>query len=310
MDTAFLFIAISAAGWILLIVGLLFQRRWLRKQEQERTRATGVVVDYADNTAASSPHCTPVVEFTAEGQTLRLPCKGVFEREKYPIGQTLDILYNADDPTSFHPDNAEEPAVGRGLMRFGLVWIVIAVLLTAVLIGPIKGSVKRPEPKRPSMLTPAPTIGRSPWGSAEGFGYALDENGFATLTGYTGSDSDVTLPILIDGHIVSGISQSAFTGNRRLARVTVPGSMRAVPSGAFAGCIALDAVTLKDGVQYVGVMAFEMCPSLKDVTLPASLTFIGKNAFPADCAATFHVAEGSAAEKYCVEMGFAVDTAV
>ena len=226
MDTAFLFIAISAAGWILLIVGLLFQRRWLRKQEQERTRATGVVVDYAN-----SPHCTPVVEFTAEGQTLRLPCKGVFEREKYPIGQTLDILYNADDPTSFHPDNAEEPAVGRGLMRFGLVWIVIAVLLTAALIGPIKGSVKRPEPKRPSMLTPAPTLGRSPWGSAEGFGYALDENGFATLTGYTGSDSDVTLPILIDGHIVSGISQSAFTGNRRLARVTVPGSMRAVPSG-------------------------------------------------------------------------------
>ena len=90
----------------------------------------------------------------------------------------------------------------------------------------------------------------------------------------------------------------------------MPGSIRTVPNGAFAGCIALSEVTLQNGVQSVGMMAFAMCVSLRDVTLPASVTFIGRDAFPADCAATFHVAEGSTAEKYCTEMGFSVETTV
>lgn len=310
METAFIFIAFSVGGWILLAVGILFRRRWLRKQEQERVRATGVVVGYAGNAPANSRRCTPIIEYTAEGQTLRAPCKGPFEREKYPVGETLDILYDADDPTRFHQDADEDIPVGRGLVRAGLVWIAVAAILTAALIGPVKSRVERPKAGRLSDMPWIPAEKDNPLKGTEGFQYALDASGFATLTGYDGGESDVSLPVLIDGHIVSDIGQSAFAGNRRIARATVPGSIRAVPNGAFAGCIALSEVTLQNGVQSVGMMAFAMCVSLRDVTLPASVTFIGRDAFPADCAATFHVAEGSTAEKYCTEMGFSVETTV
>lgn len=309
MSTFGLFAALSAAGWILLIVGAALRRHHLRRLEQERTRATGTVVAHDDGGRGAL--CRPVIEFTADGRTVRQPCSGTFERKKYPVGQTLDVLYDADDPGRFHPDEAAEASPGRGLILGGLLWIMLAAILAVALIGPLKAFIPRDRNTFPlSGMPKVSTAKGDPNGSAGGFRYTLDGAGNAILTGYTGGETDVSLPILVEGHIVNGLAQSAFSGSRRMTRVQVPGTIRALSNGAFAGCLALREVVLSDGVQAIGIMAFAMCPSLTDMTIPASVATIGKDAFPEDCAATFHVAADSAAERYCREKGFKVEAEV
>jgi len=308
MLTFGLFAAISAAGWILLIVGIAIQRYQSRRLEQERTRATGTVVAHADG-SGTGRYCLPVIEFTADGQKVRQRCKGTFERERYPVGQTVDILYDADNPTRFHPDAAVEVNPGRILVLIGVAWIAFAVILAGALSGVVERHLDTGRNTFPlSDMPKISTVKGDSQGSAGGFQYLLSDFGNALLKGYSGSEGDVSLPMLIEGHLVTGMTQSAFSGNRRIMRVQVPGTVRAISNGAFAGCIALREVVLSEGVQAIGAMAFAMCPSLKDVTIPSSVTTIGLDAFPEDCAATFHVAADSAAERYCRERGFTVET--
>lgn len=306
MLTFALFAAISAAGWILLIVGLALRRWQSRRQEQERTRATGTVVAHA---AGRGRFCSPVIEFTADGQVIRQPCRGAYDREKCPVGQAIDVLYNADDPTRFHPDTAEAADPCRILIGVGVAWIAFSVVLSGALSGVLEQRLNAG--KGASSLSGMPkvsTVKGDSQGETGGFRYLLSDVGTALLKGYTGSESDITLPMLIEGHLVTGMTQSAFSGDRHLRRVQVPATVRAISNGAFAGCIALREVVLSDGVQAINAMAFALCPSLKDVTIPASVTAIGVDAFPEDCAATFHVAADSFAERYCREKGFAVET--
>ena len=286
MLTFGLFTAISAAGWILLIVGIAVQRYQSLRQEQERTRATGTVVAHAGGTGRGR-YCMPVIEFTADGQKIRQRCKGTFEREKYPVGQT------------------------RILVLLGVAWIAFAVILTGLLSGVLErhpGAGKNTFPL--SDMPKVSTVKGDSQGSTDGFQYLLSDFGTALLKGYSGSESDVSLPMLIKGHLVTGMTQAAFSGNRRMTRVQVPGTVRALSNGAFAGCIALREVVLSEGVQVINAMAFAMCPSLRDVTIPASVSTIDKDAFPEDCAATFHVATDSFAERYCREKGFTVETEI
>ena len=256
MLTFGLFAAISAAGWILLIVGIAIQRYQSLRQEQERTRATGTVVAHAGGTGRGR-YCMPVIEFTADGQKIRQRCKGTFEREKYPVGQTLDILYDADAPTRFHPDAAVEVNPGRILVLIGVAWIAFAVILTGLLSGVLErhpGAGKNTFPL--SDMPKVSTVKGDSQGSTDGFQYLLSDFGTALLKGYSGSESDVSLPMLIEGHLVTGMTQAAFSGNRRMTRVQVPGTVRALSNGAFAGCIALREVVLSEGVQVINAMAF------------------------------------------------------
>lgn len=190
-----------------------------------------------------------------------------------------------------------------------MAWIAFSVVLSGALSGVLEQRLNAG--KGASSLSGMPkvsTVKGDSQGETGGFRYLLSDVGTALLKGYTGSESDITLPMLIEGHLVTGMTQSAFSGDRHLRRVQVPATVRAISNGAFAGCIALREVVLSDGVQAINAMAFALCPSLKDVTIPASVTAIGVDAFPEDCAATFHVAADSFAERYCREKGFAVET--
>ena len=46
--------------------------------------------------------------------------------------------------------------------------------------------------------------------SSEEYEYAVDENGYATLTQYLGNDTGIVIPDSIDGHIVTGLSDGVF----------------------------------------------------------------------------------------------------
>ncbi len=92
------------------------------------------------------------------------------------------------------------------------------------------------------------------------FKYKLFENKKAFITEYNGDASDVTIPNIIDGHEVIGVTcrfnKSEFLPN-----------------------ISLKAVTVEEGIQYIGEACFEDCTMLKNISLPQSLLCIDNGAF-------------------------------
>ena len=65
-----------------------------------------------------------------------------------------------------------------------------------------------------------------------------------TITGYTGTDSNVVIPEEIDGKKVVKLGSRAFVANQYLTAVTIPSTVTAIGSAAFANCKNLTTVSL------------------------------------------------------------------
>lgn len=75
------------------------------------------------------------------------------------------------------------------------------------------------------------------------------------ITGYNGTNTEITIPAEIDSKTVIKIGDNAFKDNKNLASVTI-----------------------SEGIEDIGASAFENCTSLAAITLPTTITHIGKNA--------------------------------
>lgn len=297
-------------GIAILRTGLKGRREWRERVERERARTTGVVADIRMERkhvrrGPGWTSCTPVVEFRAEGRPYRLDATASTQPDEFAAGDSVDVLYDPDDPTRFHIEGRACEESGDGhLIRTGLIWIacILAIAVAFLAINPVQWRQLRRAVRDMPIFHRNETVQQE--GRAEGFGYRLNDDGTATIQSYSGSDESLSIPLLLDGRVVSGIDAQAFSRSDTLKSVSVPGAMRSVPAGAFAGCLGLKDVVLNEGVASVGPLAFIMCPMLKAVTLPASLTSIGDEAFPADCDAVFRVVGGSAAEAYCAKRGY------
>lgn len=133
--------------------------------------------------------------------------------------------------------------------------------------------------------------GTSGWGSTygglpteplstinNGFEFTLN-NGGITITGYTGSSDDVTIPNAFYGYPVTAIAGNAFVNNANLTSVVIPDSVTNIGVEAFYNCAALTSVTLPDDITSIGVETFYNCASLTSITIPASVTKLGSGAF-------------------------------
>lgn len=138
------FAAFSFAGWLLLFAGIGTRRDVRRREEEERTRTDGVIVDYVRREYPSGrrgtyTHWKPVVEFTAEGEKYRLEYANSMDRKAFPVGLSVEVLYDVSDPTRFHL--ATDPVYtdpGKGAIRFAIIWIVASAALSlalAVFVG-------------------------------------------------------------------------------------------------------------------------------------------------------------------------------
>lgn len=116
-----------------------------------------------------------------------------------------------------------------------------------------------------------------------GLTYTLDStNKTATITGYTGSATDVS----ISGLFVSGsnvykvvsIADSAFKSSK-ITSITLPSTITTIGNYAFKSCTSLASATLNEGITQIGNQAFDGCTSLATVNIPSTLTSWGTESF-------------------------------
>ena len=106
--------------------------------------------------------------------------------------------------------------------------------------------------------------------------YSLDEDGNATITGYSGSVSALAIPQTIDGHKVVAIGNSAFEGTC-LVNVTIPDTVTEIGDSAFANT-NLNSITIPDSVTQIGKYAFGGS-KLESIWIPKSLKTADTSAF-------------------------------
>lgn len=138
------------------------------------------------------------------------------------------------------------------------------------------------------------------------FKYRLFENKKVFITEYSGGSSTVTIPSVIDGHEVIGVTyrfdKSEFLPNISLKEVTVddgiqyigeacfencmmlekvslPQSLLCIDNGAFHGCKALSEIALPQRLNCIDDSAFFECGELKQITIPDSVEYLGSYAF-------------------------------
>lgn len=97
------------------------------------------------------------------------------------------------------------------------------------------------------------------------------------ITGYHGTQTEVTVPERIGGRLVTAIAPGAFA-KTRLEQITLPAGLRDIGREAFRSCRALRCVRLPAGLAEIGREAFRACACLEDVNLPAAVK-LGKRVF-------------------------------
>jgi len=141
------FAATSWVAWMLMFVGFQTKRESRQRSETEHTRTTGTIIDYARGEHRSGRrgvhvYWKPVVEFLAEGQKYRAEYPNRMDRDKFPIGTEVEILYDVSDPLRFHLEADpvfEDP--GGGAIRLSIIWIAACAVLTlllAVFVGGLR----------------------------------------------------------------------------------------------------------------------------------------------------------------------------
>lgn len=133
------FAAVSFTAWILLFTGLSQRRESRRRNEQEHTRTEGRIVEYVRGESRTGKgraviYWKPVVEFTAEGEKYRAEYENGMDRERFPVGEAVDVLYDVSDPRRFHLE--ADPVFisgGAGAIRISVIWIVASAVLTVAL---------------------------------------------------------------------------------------------------------------------------------------------------------------------------------
>lgn len=98
----------------------------------------------------------------------------------------------------------------------------------------------------------------------------------ATITGYTGSSREVTIPSKIGVYTVTKIGASAFA-QKNITSVTIPDTVTEIGDEAFYRCTSLKTLSLPQ-VRTIGADAFFYCAKLSSVSAPLAET-IGNDAF-------------------------------
>lgn len=182
------------------------------------------------------------------------------------------------------------------------------------------------------MLLTAPKAGA--WDAKTDDGFTISKTykysrwSDVTVTGYSGSSNDITLPTTVtygsENYTVTCVGTNAFKNFKNsnvalkvtipdtydtidteafqyckgLSEITIPGSMKSIGYHAFDGCTGLSSVTFSEGTAALqfGAKPFMNCTALTSLTIPARTTSVSSGIVEG-CAnlKTLSVEEGSTA---------------
>ena len=103
------------------------------------------------------------------------------------------------------------------------------------------------------------------------FTYSLDDDGNATITGYTGNVSALVIPDEIDGHKVVKLGNGVFKKHQEIVSAQIPDSITSISASAFRDCSNLENVNLPKNLISIGNRAFVRCTKIGKINLPKSL---------------------------------------
>ncbi len=90
--------------------------------------------------------------------------------------------------------------------------------------------------------------------SYNNFTYEIVDEG-VIIIGYTGTETEVTVPSQIEGLNVYKIGDNAFKDNKNIASVTVNSGVKDIGASAFENCISLATISLPDTILHIGEKA-------------------------------------------------------
>jgi hypothetical protein len=109
--------------------------------------------------------------------------------------------------------------------------------------------------------------------------YTVLEDDTIKILTYTGEESEVYIPIALEGRLVSTIGEYAFSSNQAVEHVKLHPMIREIEPYAFYNCTALKSVDFSEGLTKIGTAAFHRCIILEEVVLPESLVEMGDMVF-------------------------------
>lgn len=100
-----------------------------------------------------------------------------------------------------------------------------------------------------------------------------------TITGYTGTETEIMIPDEIESYPVVTIGSKVFANMTALKSVKLGSNVQTLGSNAFNGCTSLEHVSLGDSLETIGSYAFNNCSALGTIEMPKNLTSVNSNAF-------------------------------
>ncbi len=110
--------------------------------------------------------------------------------------------------------------------------------------------------------------------------------GEATITKYTGTATNLSIPSTLDTYPVKAIGAYAFYGNVTLANVTIPEGVTTLGDYAFQNMTELVTITIPSTVATIGTGAFTGDTKLISITLPHGITQLSEWLFSGDTSLT------------------------
>lgn len=111
------------------------------------------------------------------------------------------------------------------------------------------------------------------------YAYVIDDNKKATIVGYKGRETEITIPNTFGSFKVSTIGKYAFAGNTIVEKVILPENLEVVSKGAFFGCSSLVEVEAGGLIKNIGDSAFADCTSLVRIATTSIIEFCGEDCF-------------------------------
>lgn len=104
-------------------------------------------------------------------------------------------------------------------------------------------------------------------------------NNKAIIVDCDSNTTSVTVPARLQGKLVTGIGNSAFSDCKKLTSLTLPNSIQDISNYAFINCIKLSNLRLPESLKTIGVSAFANCAQLRTITIPYQVNSVAAYAF-------------------------------